>query len=438
MAKRWGKETLAGGGLDNKQFNDFVPRAIRSRSSSQAPDTTWTPRVLKDGSDSVGALGALNRVYLNIGLFSEEWLLHFKRARRRQADLADRDRRRAEELGLLAGHRAADAEHGAVLPGEHRPAPSEGRAGRRGVPDRGRRHAAARQGRVRRALRALPLEQAAAAARRASISRTATARTISLLEPLLGVDEDRRVQGADARDRARRRLPRRTTTSRPSCACRSTLLQTNACSPLATNAIARQHLGQLLVAVLQGAAVGRHDQGAPSAHAARSTDYTLPGGGRGYTRPASLVSLWSTAPFLQNNTVGPFDPSPSVEARMRVVPGVDRADAVAGAARARIRSSPTSNGPGVGWIQRTTADSYIRVPRGLRPRRPAPLLGIGQRLFPMLFRDGEVEIGPIPKGTPVSLITNMDLLGADLPRRPSGKTQRKKLPDAARAGRSAS
>ena len=37
----------------------------------------WTPHVLKDGADSVGALGALNRVYLNIGLFSEEWLLHF-------------------------------------------------------------------------------------------------------------------------------------------------------------------------------------------------------------------------------------------------------------------------------------------------------------------------------------------------------------------------
>ena len=34
--------------------------------------------MLKDGSDSVGALGALNRVYLNIGLFSEEWLLHFR------------------------------------------------------------------------------------------------------------------------------------------------------------------------------------------------------------------------------------------------------------------------------------------------------------------------------------------------------------------------
>ena len=53
------------------------------------PSTTWTPRVLKDGSDSVGALGALNRVYLNIGLFSEEWLLHFRAA----ASAASRSRR---------------------------------------------------------------------------------------------------------------------------------------------------------------------------------------------------------------------------------------------------------------------------------------------------------------------------------------------------------
>ena len=85
MAKRWGKETLAGGGLDNKQFNDYVPAGNPLAQFFVAPDTVWTPRVLKDGSDSVGALGALNRVYLNIGLFSEEWLLHFNAARRRQA-----------------------------------------------------------------------------------------------------------------------------------------------------------------------------------------------------------------------------------------------------------------------------------------------------------------------------------------------------------------
>ena len=45
----------------------------------------------------------------------------------------------------------------------------------------------------------------------------------------------------------------------------------------------------------------------------------MPAGGRGYTRPPSLISLWSTAPFLLNNTVGgPFEQDPSVDARMRV------------------------------------------------------------------------------------------------------------------------
>ena len=38
--------------------------------------------------------------------------------------------------------------------------------------------------------------------------------------------------------------------------------------------------------------------------------YQMPAGGRGYTRVPSLISLWSTAPFLLNNTVGPFDTDP--------------------------------------------------------------------------------------------------------------------------------
>jgi len=66
LSMRWGKETLGGDELANKQLPDFSWR-----------NDVATPRVLKDGADSVGALGALNRVYLNIGLFSEEWLLHF-------------------------------------------------------------------------------------------------------------------------------------------------------------------------------------------------------------------------------------------------------------------------------------------------------------------------------------------------------------------------
>ena len=32
------------------------------------------PRILMEGADSVGAWGALARVHLNIGLFSERWI----------------------------------------------------------------------------------------------------------------------------------------------------------------------------------------------------------------------------------------------------------------------------------------------------------------------------------------------------------------------------
>src|SRR5262249_35126101 len=74
-AKRW-KEQLAGGELNNKQFNDY-PQTRALAELFQPPNTVYTPHVLKDGSDSVGTLGALNRVFINIGLFSEEWLLHF-------------------------------------------------------------------------------------------------------------------------------------------------------------------------------------------------------------------------------------------------------------------------------------------------------------------------------------------------------------------------
>src|SRR5262249_52154401 len=71
-------EKLAGGELDNKQFNDFPQTQSLSQYYDKDTQTVRTPHVLKDGSDSVGVLGALNRVYISIGLFSEEWLRHFR------------------------------------------------------------------------------------------------------------------------------------------------------------------------------------------------------------------------------------------------------------------------------------------------------------------------------------------------------------------------
>jgi hypothetical protein len=44
--------------------------------------------------------------------------------------------------------------------------------------------------------------------------------------------------------------------------------------------------------------------------------YYPPAGGPGYYRPASLVSLWATAPYLHNNTLGLYNQDPSVKGRL--------------------------------------------------------------------------------------------------------------------------
>ncbi|MCG5077706.1 hypothetical protein [Paraburkholderia tagetis] len=45
-------------------------------------------------------------------------------------------------------------------------------------------------------------------------------------------------------------------------------------------------------------------------------EYAPPGGGPGYYRPASLVSIWATAPLLHNNALGIYNRDPSVKGRL--------------------------------------------------------------------------------------------------------------------------
>ena len=88
-----------------------------------------------------------------------------------------------------------------------------------------------------------------------------------------------------------------------------TLLQTNACSPLARNALADNIWDNFSSQSYKDLpSVGEITVKDPFTGEDRK--FTMPAGGRGYTRPPSLVSLWSTAPFLLNNTVGPFDQAP--------------------------------------------------------------------------------------------------------------------------------
>ncbi len=53
------------------------------------------------------------------------------------------------------------------------------------------------------------------------------------------------------------------------------------------------------------------------------TEFDAPGGGRGYYRTAALNSMWSTAPFLHNNSIGkdPLDANGLIDGRYATVEG---------------------------------------------------------------------------------------------------------------------
>jgi hypothetical protein len=205
----------------------------------------------------------------------------------------------------------------------------------------------------------------------------------------------------------------------------ATLLGINACSPLATNAIAGNIWDNFSSqSYKELPSVGEITVHHPITGEERK--YPMPGGGRGFTRPASLVSVWSTAPFLLNNTVGCANvdtagkcldheggsygysesANPSVEARLRSFN-----DSIEKLLWPEKREKDSLLGDkGVGLIDRTTTSSYLRVASGYLPDFLKPLLGQGDKVAPWLVKDGGIEIGPIPKGTPVNLLSNLQLL----------------------------
>jgi hypothetical protein len=408
LARRWGKETLSGGELDNKQFNDFMAQGPLSE-FFKARDTVWTPHVLKDASDSVGALGALNRVYLNIGLFSEEWLLHFnplvggKPISPIEISAANKNSSYwgATQLQTLDMARFFLA---AGKPDYLKDAPGGNQYLTRdqSVLDRGKTVFAERCARCHSSKMPTPapgLDPAGCAGpgyldcwqkywdwtKRDDFK--STMRQIVMAPDFL----DNNFLSTDVR------VP-------------VTLLQTNACSPLATNALADNiwdnFSSQSYKDLPSVGAVTVFDPftGQPS-------QYQMPAGGRGYTRPASLISLWSTAPFLVNNSLGRFHSSPSVEMRMDSFQ-----DAIEKLLwpekREKDESDLRDKIPGA--IDRTTVDSYLTVPPSYLPGFIPYLRKPLHYLFPWAVKDdGSVELGPIPKGTPIDLLGNLDS-GADL------------------------
>ena len=108
--------------------------------------------------------------------------------------------------------------------------------------------------------------------------------------------------------------------------------------------------------------------------------------GPGYYRVPSLISLWSSAPFFHNNSLGTFTGDPSVAGRMT---------AFNDAAEKLLWPEKRLNKDSI-WRTKEECALHLRkefVPEALRPLAEA---------------DGYVKIGPIPKGTPINLIGNLE------------------------------
>ena len=405
-AKRWNKETLHGGELNNHQLNDYVKQGPLTQ-LFQAPDTVWTPRVLKDGSDSVGVMGALNRVYLNIGTFSEEWLLHFnalvggKPVTPIEISVA---RRNSAYFVATEAQTFATAEFFLKTTDPHylRDAPGGDKhlTKDKALLNRGKIVFAENCARCHSSK--LP-ENAAGLDPNGCNGKdylgcwdkywawTQTDDFKAKIRPIVLADDFLK----DNYLSAEFRVP-------------VTLLRTNACSPLATNAIGgniwdnfSSHSYKDLPSV--GDITWYH----PVTGEAHT--YTMPAGGRGYTRPPSLVSLWSSAPFLLNNSVGPFEADPSVDGRMRSFQA-----SIEQMLWPERRDQDSNLGAKIpGKIDRTTTSSYLKVSGGYLPDALRKSLGLRQRLAPWIFGEGGIQLGPIPAGTPIGLLANLNPLSED-------------------------
>jgi hypothetical protein len=108
--------------------------------------------------------------------------------------------------------------------------------------------------------------------------------------------------------------------------------------------------------------------------------------GPGYYRTASLVSVWSSAPLLHTNMLGKFTGDPSVAGRMEAFN-----DAIE-----KLLWPEKRKGPDSVWRTSQRCSLHIRkeyVPWVLRFR---------------CDKDGYLNIGPIPAGTTINLIANLE------------------------------
>jgi cytochrome c5 len=383
LARQWGKESLAGGALNNKQLSDYVAGGPLAEFFA-APATVWTPHMQHNGADSAGVLAAVNRAFLELGQFSEETSLHFNPlvgglpgtpvdltlARKNSVYWQLTEAQTADVVRFLL--RNGDAPHLQDAQGAQAYLTDDAATITRGKTIFADRCARCHSSK-------LPVSEDAGPGnwnRYWEWSKTADFK--QQMQRIAAAPDflENNYLSADLR------IP-------------VTLLETNACSALGSNATAgniwdnfsSQSYKDLPTA---GAITYYHPE------TGVKLPFQLPAGGRGYTVAPSLLGLWSTAPYLLNNAVGRFEPDASVDASMRAFQ-----DAIEQMLWPEKRDKDEKLGAGIpGKMDRTAARSYLRVPASLVPEPYRALLD----------QAGWLEIGPIPAGTPVGLLGSLDLV----------------------------
>ena len=460
-------EQLAGNEMLNAQFSAENPSVVPLTSpmrklSDEKAHTVISPRILKDGSDSVGALGALNRVYVNIGLFSENWIQNFiplvgafgnlgitpfridvaaKRSLFWQSTVNQTPDLALFFLAATRPDKLSEAPGGpSLLKNVNDP-----------VVEKGKKLFAQNCAQCHSS----KLPEKAYSFFNKGLSCTG-ANYMSCWNSYWDYANSK-----EFKDQMQTIVMQKDFLEHNFLSTEirvpDNVVDSQLCSPIGTNAIkgdiwdnfSSKSYKELSPIGKFTAAMVNEDGTSTS-----PVEVNVPGGGRGYVRPASLISAWATAPFLQNNSLGKFDWRGSVDGRMQsfndsinklLDPELRGRDPQLGQ---RVVTYTTSFGdklPGI--MDVTSAPSYLKLPRGYIPNFAFNEIKALLDKYPKISKqmitnkyefamvgdedanrsiasdsptsdaampsDSDMgdflSIGPIPAGIPINMISNLNL-----------------------------
>jgi len=416
----------------------------------QDDGTRLTPHVLVDGADSIGILGALARVYVNIGEFHQEWITHHNPlvGIREQSPVPLATVQENSVYWQASAKRVVNlarffAKSATRMPLADAPGGAEHLSDDEAVLQRGKRvfaqncmgcHSSKQPDFVVADLGNLELRNSP---EYEAWALEAVSAPDFLENNYLSTDQ---------------RIP-------------VTVVQTNAGRALADNAT-RGHIWDNFSSETYKGLPSVGEIFAYDPFTGEEFTFQAPSGGPGYYRVPSLVGIWATAPFFHNNSLGLYNGDPSVEGRLAAFDDAVRKllwpetrDSEFRFDQGKDRWVPTRFDESV-W--RTTSESELHISAAYLPDLltgvlnyrsrlilvhpwllPGLVIGVGliviQRArrrestrgfvggvvvivlgvgFGMLSSflagdKGDLRIGPVPRGTPVSLLANVSSHGTE-------------------------